>query len=359
MEKRNILVLGTLIAIAAIVCVSAAAFYFASVPSLPVEKTGTITDLTGRTVEIPLDINRVAVLTSPCVQEMYIIGEGNKLCAITTSAKKRPILQKIDPQLKNIPAPRRCCADINIEELLRTNPDICIGSVMDMAVVEKNTDLLTVRIGAPDASFATLKREINLFGEIFGKEEEANEYISYLDEMLDMIKSRTSGIPLGNRVKVFLGFDSDHLVTYGGDTYMQERIEAAGCINVAKNVSTLGGKEGGLGIVSMEQVLAWNPDVIVINQGKPEDLLNDSRWAEISAIKNKKVFYLPQGIFIWNRPSAEAAVLLPEWLASISYQETFEDMDMGKEIKDFYSEIFDYNLCDEDVYEILHPVGTE
>ncbi len=323
------------------------------------EKELTLIDMAGRTVKIPGEINRVAVLTSPCVQEMYIIGEGDKLCAITTSAKNRPILQKIDPRIKSIPAPRRTCGDINIEELLRTNPDICIGSVRDMAVVEKNTDLPAVRIGAPNANFATLKREIYLFGTIFGKEEEANEYISYLDETLDMLESRTSEIPDENRVKVFLGFGPNHLVTYGGNTYMQERVEAAGCINAAEKVSTLGGKEGGLGIVSLEQVLAWNPDVIVINQGKPEDLLSDSRWAEISAIKNKKVFYLPQGIFIWNRPSAEAAVLLPEWLASISYQETFEDIEMGEEIKDFYSEIFDYNLSDEDVYEILHPMSTE
>ena len=319
------------------------------------QKTRTIIDLTGRTVKIPAEINRVAVLTSPCVQEMYIMGEEDKLCAITTSAKNRWLLQKMDPRIGDIPDPRHTCAQINIEELLRTDPDICIGSVMDMAVVEKNTGLITVRIGAPDASFATLRREITLFGKIFGKEDMANQYISYLDRTLNMIESEISGIPAEKKIKVFLGFGPNHLVTYGGDTYMQERIEAAGCINVAREVSTLGGKEGGLQVISLEQVLAWNPDVIIIDGGTPEDLFCDPQWSGISGIKDKKVFCLPQGIFIWNRPSAEAAVLFPEWLAKISYPGNFEDLNMNEEIKNFYSEIFDYELSDEDVSRILYP----
>lgn len=323
--------------------------------TVPSSGTRTVTDLNNRSVEIPQNISKVAVFTSPLVQDMYIIGAQDRLCAITVATQKSSLLQKIDPRIKNMSAPRSTAGNINNEELLRADPDVCIGSIVDMEAVEKTTDIPTLQVASNDASFQTIKDELSYFGKLFGNEQKSEKYNQYLDGKLALLKARTSNLSEGQKPVVYFGFNPDHLTTYGGDTFMQERIEAAGCKNAAGNVSTLGGNEGGLMAISMEQVLSWDPDIIVIDNGKPEDLYNSTEWAQIKAVKNKRVYVLPVGMFIWNRPSAEAAVLIPEWLAITAYPDRFKDMTAGEEIRQFYSEIFEYELSEKDLDSILNP----
>jgi iron complex transport system substrate-binding protein len=324
----------------------------------PETRTRIITDMSGREVEIPVpeDIERVAVLTSPTVQMMYIVGEQDKLCAITTSTKRRALCQQMDSRIADMPDPRQTAAQINIESLLETNPQFCMGGRADMQVVRENTDIPTLELWTPEVyNLEHQKEQVRFFGQVFGKEGEAEEYCTYMDDVLAMVGERVADLATEERVNVYVGFGADHLVTYGGDTYFQERLEVAGCTNAAESLSSLGGKEAGLGTVSMEDVLSWNPELIVIDIGEPEDVLNDPLWAEVDAVKNGRVYELPMGIFIWNRPSAEAAVLFTEWMAFNAYPDRFSDMTIEDEIKRFYSEILDYELSDEDVYSILNP----
>ena len=92
---------------------------------------------------------------------------------------------------------------------------------------------------------------------------------------------------------------------------MQERIESAGLINSAKDLAPLTGQySSGYQEVSLETVNLWNPDIIIIDDGMPDDLYNNPQWANINAVKNHRVYRMPTGIFIWSRPTAESAVLL-------------------------------------------------
>jgi iron complex transport system substrate-binding protein len=320
--------------------------------------TVTITDMTGRQVTMPApeNIKRVAVQTSPQVLEAYAIGIQDKLCAVTNAVKMWDLLTKVDPRLKDVPATRAGNAQINIEALLQTNPDVCIGGEMDMQVIEKSTNLPTLRIsqGAPGAYFDQLKKEMSFFGSVFGKDSRVKTYNSYLDNMLNTVKTTTADLTTDKKMKVFMAYNADHLTTFGNDTFMNEWIQAAGCVNSA-NISSIGGKEGGLATVSLEQILSWNPDIIIIDTGKPEDLYNDATWSKLTAVKNKKVYRLPLGVFIWNRPSCEAGVMLPKWLSLTAYPSKFANTDIKSEIKKFYSDVFQFNFTDDDINKMLNP----
>jgi iron complex transport system substrate-binding protein len=322
----------------------------------------TITDMAGRRVTLPSPeyIKRVAIQTSPQVLEAYAIGIQDKLCAVTNSVKMWKTLTKVDPRLANVPATRSTNAQINIEALLQTNPDVCIGGDMDMQVIEAVTSLPTLHItqGTPGAYFEQLKKEMSFFGLVFGKAARAKVFNEYLDKLQATIRSATADLKPEKKLKVFMGYDADHLVTYGGNTFMNEWIEVAGCVNAAKSISSLGGKEGGLTNISMEQVLAWDPDIIVIDNGNPADLYKDAVWSRLSAVKNKRVYRLPVGVFIWNRPSCEAGAMLPEWLAFMAYPNRFKNMDIKSEVKRFYSDVFRFKFTDEDVRKILSPDGS-
>jgi iron complex transport system substrate-binding protein len=324
--------------------------------------TVTITDMAGRRVTIPKPeyIRRVAVQTSPQVLEAYAIGIQDKLCAVTNAVKMWKTLTGVDPRLADVPATRSGNAQINIEALLQTNPDVCIGGDADMQVIEASTNLPTLHIsqGKPGTYFEQLKKEMTFFGLVFGQGARAKTFNDYLDNVQATIRSGTADLIPGKRLKIFMGYNADHLTTYGGNTFMNEWIEASGCVNAAGAVSSLGGKEGGLTTVSMEQILSWNPDIIVLDTGNPAELYTDPMWSKLSATRSKKVYRLPVGVFIWNRPSCEAGAMLPAWLALTAYPNRFKNMDIKNEVKRFYKEVFQFAFTDEDVRKILSPKGS-
>jgi iron complex transport system substrate-binding protein len=377
MKKTPILVISLVMALAVIASLvagcSSASTPTATTPAVttpatqvaasqtPKATTRTITYMTGRSVTIPTpeNIKRVAVLTSPQIIEMYIIGAQDKLCAVTNAVKQWTFLQKIDPKVKDLPAVRAQAAQINIESLLQANPDFCMGSEMDMQVVEKSTTIPTLRIATNSTSnfLEAQKTEVKFFGMVFGKDAQAAKYTAYLDNTTATVKAATADLTKDKKLKVYLGFNADHLTTFGGDTFMNEWIETAGCVNSAQPITSLGGKEGGLATVSMEQILSWNPDIVCIDNGKPQDVYNDPNWAKIPAVVNKKVYSLPVGMFIWSRTSSEAAAMLPKWLSLTAYPDRFKDTTIDKELKKFFADIIGYNLTDDDVKTILYPQG--
>lgn len=290
----------------------------------PTGKTRWITDMRGRKIEIPDPITRVALLGGPTGQVAYILGARNQLCAVTSTIKASELVLAFDPTIKNLPGPRSTSGQVNIEALVASDPQLVIAGNLDGSIVEKKTSIpVAYTESNMNHGFDLLKNEIRFYADVFDKKARGEKYIAYLDRTVRFLKRRTKSIPESRRKKVFNGYGHSHLVTLGGDTFMHERIVTSGCIDAASDVNTAGSKEGlhsGLSEMSMEKVLGWNPDILVIDSGNPADLFNDTRWKNIKAVRNRQVFKQPIGVFIWDRPTAEAAVLYPLWLAKMAYR---------------------------------------
>lgn len=328
------------------------------------EKTATsgntrwITDMTGKKVQVPDPLTRVALFGGPTGQIAYILGARDQLCAVTNTLKGSDLVLAFDPSIKELPGPRSTSGHINVEALLISRPQLVIAGKLDGSIVRKKTGIpVAYTVSTMNHDSNLLKNEIRFYASVFGKEARGEKYIAYLDKTLAFVKSRTASIPVEKRKKVFNGYGPKHLVTLGGDTFMHERITTAGCSDATSGVSTAGVKEGlhsGLSEMSMEKVLGWNPDILVIDSGTAEEVYRDPRWKTVSAIRNRQVFKQPVGVFIWDRPTAEAAVLYPLWLAKTAYPELFADVDMVKEVKKFYGEIMSFNLSDAQAQMILN-----
>lgn len=320
-------------------------------------KTRVITDMTGRKIRVPDPLTRVALFGGPTGQIAYILGARNQLCAVTSSLKGSELINAFDPTIRNLPGPRSTSGHVNIESLVLSRPQLVIAGTLDGSIVEKKTGIpVAYTESSMNHGLDLLKSEIRFYASVFGKEKRGEKYIAYLDKTINFVKSRTRDIPANQRKKVFNGYGPSHLVTLGGDTFMHERILTAGCLDVVAGISTAGAKEGlhsGLSEMSLEKVLGWNPDILVIDSGTPEDLYRDPRWKNVSAIRTRQVFKQPVGVFIWDRPTAEAAVLYPLWLAKNAYPERFRDVDMMQEIKKFYREVMSFNLSDDQARSLL------
>jgi iron complex transport system substrate-binding protein len=270
------------------------------------------------------------------------------------------LVRALDPTIVNLPGPRSTSGQINVEELLLSDPQLVIAGNLDGSIVEKKTKIPVAYTESTMAQ-GVMRQEIRFYAHVFQKEARGEKYVAYLDKTEAFLRSRTKGILPERRKKVFNGYGPGHLVTLGGDTFMHERIVTAGCTDAAISINTSGVKEGlhsGLSEVSMERALDWDPDILIIDAGKPEDVYNDPKWQTVKAVRNRQVFKQPIGIFIWDRPTAEAAVLYPLWLAKNAYPELFKDVDMLQEVKRFYREIMAFTLTDDQAHAILSGAYT-
>ncbi len=345
-------------ALVAVVVAGAATLAQLKRPSVSHGKTRLITDMTGRTVRVPDPLTRVALFGGPTGQIVYLLGARNQVCAVTSSLKGSELVLAFDPTVGQLPGPRSTSGHINVETLILSMPQLVIAGALDGSIVSKKTDIpIAYTVGNMNQGLDLLKKEVRFYASVFGKEERGERYIAYLEKTLAFLESRTAGIPADKQRKVFNGYGQNHLVTLGGDTFMHERILRAGCVDVTASVSSEGMKEGlhsGLTEVSLERVLGWNPDIMVIDSGEPEGLYRDPRWARVNAIRDHQVFTQPVGIFIMDRPTAEAAVIYPLWLAKIAHPDLFMDVDMVEEIKRFYREIMEFDLSDDQARSVLN-----
>jgi iron complex transport system substrate-binding protein len=130
-------------------------------------------------------------------------------------------------------------------------------------------------------------------------------------------------------------------------------IRVAGGINVADVVGN--GRP-----VTMEQVVAWNPDVIIVgsapNGANRQAILDDPRWRQIKAVRDGKVFVNPTGAYLWDRHSAEAALQVL-WAAKTLHPARFADLDMGRETRQFYARFFHHTLTDAELASILNATA--
>ena len=121
------------------------------------------------------------------------------------------------------------------------------------------------------------------------------------------------------------------------------------------NVATENGIEGTFKDITLEDLLAWDPEVIVARDAAHKtEYMSDSRFADLQAVKNNRVYVNPKGVFVWCVRSADE-VLQPVWAATVIQPELFGDVDMNKYTYDFYSTYYHYDASDEDLQSILFP----
>lgn len=203
----------------------------------------------------------------------------------------------------------------------------------------------------PNTSLEGLKATALLTGEVLGPRElgRAREYVRYFDDNIRRVTQVTRKLPPSARPKVLHTSSAGILTIDGRQTVIDDWINVAGGTNVA-TVS------GNARPVTMEQVAAWNPDVIIVgtapNQQNRRAILDDPRWREIKAVKDGKVFANPSGAYLWDRHSAEAALQVL-WAAKLLHPTEFASLDVSKETKLFYARFFHHELTDADVASIL------
>ena len=325
------------------------------------EGTITITDQNGMEVVIPENPSRLVTTALPLPSIYALTGAPiENLVGVhpgSTSAIENSVMGAMYPQLSGIADNFINGTDVNVEELLKLEPDVVLYWAEYLEQYEAMTNAGITAVGVKPQNngnvLSTLESWLSIMGEIFGTTGNVDKVIEYGRKLEAEIAEKTAKIPEEDRQKVLYLYNhsEDDISVSGNGFYGQYWIDAAGGINVAADLN-------GATSVNMEQIYEWNPDIIIITtftETMPEDLYNNTidgqDWSHIDAVKNGKVYKEPLGVYRWFPPSGDAPLMLM-WMANTLYPEVF-DYDMKDEIEDYYERFYNYDLEDEQIEGIL------
>ncbi len=314
----------------------------------------TITDATGRKVEVPDTITRVLAAGPPASVLTYVLAP-DKLAGWVrepTDEQKAYLM----PSVRDLPTYGQLTGkggSANVEAVLAAKPDIIldVGTVND--TYRSLADKVQAQTGIPyvliDGSFAKSGQTLREVGALLGVAERAETLAAYADGRIKDLNDTLAKIPADQRPRVYYGRGPEGLETGLSGSINVEILEAAG----ATNVAAAAGK-GGLTNVSLEQVLSWKPDVVIAASGKfASAVKKDPLWADLKAVKDGRVFVAPGLPYGWfDSPPAINRLIGVAWLQKLFYPTSFK-ADLRTETRDFYKLFYQVDLSDEQLATLL------
>lgn len=320
------------------------------------EGTRIITDSAGREVEIPSEITKIAP-SGPLAQIVLYTVSPDKLAGLAADFSDEA-KQYIDEKYWGLPKFGQFYgknASLNMEALIAEAPDVIIDIGEAKKTVKEDMDALQEQLNIPvifvEATLPTMADAYEMLGDITGEKEQAGKLADYCRAEIGKADQNAAAIADADRKSVYFGLGEDGLHTNAKGSIHADVIDRIGAVNAAdvEAVSSGGGSE-----VSFEQVLLWNPDLIIVDSQKLYDTLTaDPMWQELDAVKNGKIFKIPTApySFMSSPPSVNRMIGI-EWLSSLVYPEIYTS-DIREEVKNFYQLFYHIDVTDEKLEAIL------
>jgi iron complex transport system substrate-binding protein len=321
------------------------------------EQSITVVDNLGRKVEVPAHVERVACLYAFSGHVTAMLGEGDKIVAIPDGLKRDVLLNEMYPEIADALIPI-AAGSINIEELLKTDPDVAFvknSTALNPAEVEKLDKFNIPYLAVDYNSIEGQQHAIMAIAQALGVPEKGQVYNDYYQACIERVEKVVATIPENERVRVYHAVN-EATRTDTPDSLPGEWTQIAGAINVSVDqpLRQLEGKN----YASLEQILLWDADVILVNEpGVVDYIMTNSQWSPLKAVKDKKVYQMPIGISRWGHPGGLETPLAIMWTAKQLYPEQFKDLDIREETYSFYQVFFNYQVSDKMLTNILNGEG--
>jgi len=239
----------------------------------------------------------------------------------------------------------------NLEVVLALKPDLIldVGSVNPTYV--SLADRVQQQTGIPyallDGRFDGIAAAYRTLGALIGRADAGEAYARFAEDTIKTITGRIAAVPNGSRPRVYYARGPRGLETGLGGSINVETIEL-----LAQNAA--GATRGGLANVSIEQVLLWNPDVIItIDQDFAASVRSDPAWASVKAVRDGRVHLSPKLPFGWvDFPPAVNRLIGLWWLAKILYPDRFAE-DLRTLTRDFYTRFYHVTPSDAQIDRVL------
>jgi iron complex transport system substrate-binding protein len=242
-----------------------------------------VTDDSGRQVAIPEPPRRIVCLSPAHTETLYALGAGELIVGADTYSDF--------PQEARSKARLNCWPRIPLEQVVAFKPDLVIVLTQEGEELRR-LEAAGVRVVQlfPKTYEATLER-MALLGRISGRETEAKELVSTLRRRTEAVTSRLQGAARTRVVYELDAMDAARPYVAGGGAIYNEVIRMAGGENLFADQKQPSVQ------VSSEQVIALNPDVILLGDTRspvqpqsPARVASRPGWSRISAVKSGRVY---------------------------------------------------------------------
>ncbi|MCD8331660.1 MAG: ABC transporter substrate-binding protein [Oscillospiraceae bacterium] len=312
------------------------------------------TDSAGRTVSVPEDIERIAV-TGPLAQIFVFSLAPDKMVALASdwSADAAQYLDTAYYQLPVLGQLYGGSSDLNLEELLKVDPQVIIDVGETKSDITEDMDKLQQQTGIPcvhiTADIDTMAEAYLLLGELLNMESEAELLAKYCEQVYATMRDIMEQVG-ENKAQVLYC-----LGDFGTNVICQGSYHAGVLDLLTDNLAVVESpsSKGTGNEVNMEQLYIWDPDVIFFG---PDSYYSyaaeDPDWQVLSAIQSDSYYEVPYAIYCWmGFPPSVQRYLGMLWMADILYPE-YVTYDLYEQVAAFY-ELFFHCILTEEQFDSL------
>jgi iron complex transport system substrate-binding protein len=315
-------------------------------------RAATVVDDAGRELTVPGRVRRVFPAGPPAAILLYTLAP--ELLLGWPRANSAEECAYLLPTVCRRPEVGRLTGrgnTANLESVLALKPDLIVDVGATGATYVSPADRVQRQTGVPyallDGRFLSLSTSYEKLGRLVSRESDGADFADYCNQTLTVITNRIAFVPRERRPRVYYARGPRGLTTGLGGSINVETIELM-AVNVA------GETQGGLANVSIEQVLLWNPDVIVtIDRDFAAAVRGDPAWSAVAAVKAGRVHLSPELPFGWIDfpPSANRLIGL-WWLGKVLYPDLFKE-DLEELTRDFYAKFYHVTPTDAQIERVL------
>lgn len=330
--------------------------------------THTVVDHGGNEVEVPNKVTRVVIDQIPILSTYMAYFQGSApyivgYCGSFKTIISETVLKNIAPELMESSDTVYAQSDLNIEEIMKLNPDVILYNAGNSSHAE-----ILKASGIPSVGFATVgasteadpleryEEWLKLLEEIFGEQGKTEAFVAAGDEIVADVEARIAEVPESERPSALILWKySDGVPMVSGQgtfgTYWMKHL----------GVTDLALEATGFAQTSMEQIYSWDPDILFLDGPglqplTTEDVLSGNvegaDFSTLTAVQNGRVYNTTLGMWNWFTPNPDAPLVLA-WLACNTYPDQFADYPLGDTIKEYYKTWYGYEVQDDELEEML------
>ena len=303
----------------------------ASETSYPV----TVTDQAGRQVTIESEPETLVSGYYITTSLLIALGLQDELVGIEAKADTRPIYALSAPELLELPSVGTA-KEFDLEGCAALAPDLVILPLKLESAADSLAELGIPALLVNPEDQALLNEAVTLIGAATNTQARAQALLDFSAEQEQRLADTLAG---AETPSVYLAGNSDFLSTAGDAMYQSDMIRMAGGVNAAAEITDTYWAE-----VSYEQVLAWDPDYIVLASDADytvDDVLADPNLAGCAAVENGNVFRIPGDAEAWDSP-VPGGILGAVWLSSVLHPDLCPEADSLAVIDEFYQTFYGF-----------------
>lgn len=319
-------------------------------------QTRTVIDSANRSVALPAKIEKVFVAGPPASVLAYVLAPD----AMAGWNRQPSPAEKefLAAPARDLPETGRLTGrgdTMSLERLLAAKPDLVLDFGSTTGTYVSLADRVQSQTGIPyvliDGRFVATASALKLAADILGRPQRGAELVAYADKTFAAVDAVLGGVPADKRPRVYLARGPEGLETGARGSINTEIIERVGAVNVVEGI----GGGGNIATASMEQLIAWQPEIVVtLDRGFLASVKSKPGWEQVRAVKDNKVFLAPSLPWGWiDAPPSINRLIGLRWLLQTFYP-TEARFDLRADTRAFYSLFYGVTPSDAQIDRLLN-----